>query len=87
MIIKSIIALRFIIILNGFLTIIDFNPIGLNIHSVIIREGDVFLVQINVNDMMKFKDEMNVLLLTDVKMNQQELMGKNHVIVEGIIPQ
>ena len=37
--------------------------------------------------MMKFKDEMNVLLLSDVKMTQQELSGKNHVIVEGIVSQ
>ena len=30
---------------------------------------------------------MNVLLLSDVKMSQVELAGKNHVIVEGIISQ
>ena len=63
----------------------DSKNIGYNLHNVQIREGDIFLVQINVKDMMKFKDEMQVLLLSDVKMSQQELSGKNHVIVEGIV--
>ena len=61
--------------------------IRFNLQNVIIREGDIFLVQINVKDMLKFKVDMKVLLLSDVKMNQAELTGKNHVIVEGIISQ
>ncbi|MDP6570193.1 MAG: SLC13 family permease [Candidatus Marinimicrobia bacterium] len=61
--------------------------IRFNLQNVIIREGDIFLVQINVKDMLKFKDEMKVLLLSDVKMNQAELSGKHHVIVEGIVSQ
>ena len=58
-----------------------------NLQRVVIKEGDVFLVQINVKDMLKFKDDMKVLLLSDVKMNQAELSGKNHVIVEGLVSQ
>ena len=65
----------------------DSNNIRFNLHNIIIREGDIFLVQINVKDMLKFKDDMKVLLLSDVKMNQTELTGKNHVIVEGIVSQ
>ena len=65
----------------------DSNNIRFNLHNIIIREGDIFLVQINVKDMLKFKDDMKVLLLSDVKMNQAELIGKNHVIVEGIVSQ
>ena len=65
----------------------DSNNIRFNLHNIIIREGDIFLVQINVKDMLKFKDDMKVLLLSDVKMNQAELTGKNHVIVEGIVSQ
>ena len=65
----------------------DSQNIRFNLQNVIIREGDIFLVQINVKDMLKFKDDMKVLLLSDVKMNQAELTGKNHVIVEGIISQ
>ena len=65
----------------------DSNNIRFNLHNIIIHEGDIFLVQINVKDMLKFKDDMKVLLLSDVKMNQAELTGKNHVIVEGIVSQ
>ena len=65
----------------------DSKNIGFNLQNIIIREGDIFLVHINVKDMLKFKDDMKVLLLTDVKMNVAELTGKNHVIVEGIVSQ
>ena len=65
----------------------DSNNIQFNLHNIIICEGDIFLVQINVKEMLKFKDDMKVLLLSDVKMNQAELSGKNHVIVEGIVSQ
>ena len=65
----------------------DSNNIRFNLHNIIICEGDIFLVQINVKEMLKFKDDMKVLLLSDVKMNQAELTGKNHVIVEGIVSQ
>ena len=65
----------------------DSNNIRFNLQNIIIREGDIFLVQINVKNMLKFKDEMKVLLLTDVKMNVAELTGKNHVIVEGLVSQ
>ncbi len=65
----------------------DSKNIRFNLQNIIIREGDIFLVHINVKDMLKFKDEMKVLLLTDVKMNVAELTGKNHVIVEGLVSQ
>ena len=65
----------------------DSKNIRFNLHNIIIRENDIFLVQINVKEMLKFKDDMKVLLLSDVKMNQAELSGKNHVIVEGIVSQ
>ncbi len=65
----------------------DSKNIRFNLQNIIIREGDIFLVHINVKDMLKFKDDMKVLLLTDVKMNMAELTGKNHVIVEGLVSQ
>ena len=37
--------------------------------------------------MLRFKEEMSVLLLSDIIMNQEELTGKNHVVVEGIVSQ
>ena len=61
--------------------------IGFNLSYVIIQEGDIFLVHIDVKQMIKFKEEMKVLLLSDIKMNQKELSGKHHVIVEGIVSQ
>ena len=36
----------------------DSQNIRFNLQDVIIREGDIFLVQINVKDMLKFKDDM-----------------------------
>jgi len=65
----------------------DSKNIGYSLHTAVIRKDDIFLVHINVKDLMKFKDEMNVLLLSDIKMSQQELSGQNHVIVEGIVSQ
>ena len=65
----------------------DSENIRFNLQNIIIHEGDIFLVHINVKDMLKFKDDMKVLLLTDVKMNVAELTGKNHVIVEGLVSQ
>ena len=57
-----------------------------SLKSLKIKEGDVFVVQVHVNELLKFRDDMNVLLLSDVKMSELELAGKNHVIVEGLIP-
>lgn len=57
-----------------------------SLKSLDIREGDIFVAQVHVNELIKFRDDMNVLLLSDVKMSQLELAGKNHVIVEGLIP-
>ena len=54
--------------------------------KIVIKPGDIFVAQVSVANMVKFRDEMKVLLLTDVKMSEDELAGKNHVIVEGLIP-
>ena len=59
--------------------------IGYNLQRVIIKPDDIFLAHINIKEIVKFKEEMGVLLLSDIKMSQQELTGKNHVIVEGIV--
>ena len=36
-------------------------------------------------DLIRFKEDLNILLLSDVKMNQNELMGENFILVEGLI--
>ena len=58
-----------------------------NLNSMNFQENDIILVQININDIINLKEEFNLLLLSDVKMNQEELSGKNHVLVECLLPQ
>ena len=43
---------------------------------IIIQKGDILLAHVGVDKMMKFSEEMNMLLLSDVKMTQQELARK-----------
>ncbi len=56
-----------------------------NLNSAILYEDDVIIGQINLGDLIRFKEEMNILLLSDVKMNQNELMGENFILVEALI--
>jgi len=57
-----------------------------SLKKIIIKPEDIFVVQVSVSNMVKFRDEMKVLLLTDIKMSEEELAGKNHVIIEGLVP-
>jgi len=59
--------------------------LSVNLNEFSIRVGDVFLVQINVENLIKFKNDMKVSLLSDIKMNQEELEGSDHVLIEAII--
>ena len=61
--------------------------LSINLNSHTIREGDIFVVQINVKNMIKFKNDMKVSLLAEIKMNQEELEGSDHVLVEAIVTQ
>ena len=58
-----------------------------NLKSRKLNDGDVLIMQINIKDLIKFKNEFGLLLLSDVKLSQSELTGKNYVIVEGLVPQ
>ena len=51
-----------------------------------LKDEDVIICQINIKDIIKFRDKYNVLLLSEIKINQQELAGDNYVLVEGLIP-
>lgn len=51
-----------------------------------LQEDDVIICKINIKDIMKFKDKYKLLLLSEIKMNQQELAGENYILVEGLIP-
>lgn len=56
-----------------------------NLNSAVINEHDVIIGQIHLGELIRFKEEMKVLLLSDVKINQNELMGENYLLVEGLI--
>ena len=57
-----------------------------NLNSAIIHKDDVIIGQIQLEEIIRFKEELNVLLLSDVKMNQNELTGQNFILVEGLFP-
>ena len=57
----------------------------INLNSAPLKLGDILLIQINVKDILKFKDYLGLLMLSDIKMGQDELTGSNHVLVEGLI--
>lgn len=65
----------------------DDSEIVENLRNTILKEDDIIIVQVNASDIMKIRDSLNLLLLSDIKINQDELSGKNYVIVEGLIPQ
>ena len=56
-----------------------------NLNSAIIHQDDIIIGQIQLGEIIRFKEELNVLLLSDVKMNQGELTGQNFILVEGLI--
>ena len=58
-----------------------------NLNTIYFKKDDVILVQINIKDIISLKEKYNLLLLSDVKMTQEELSGKNHVLVECLLPQ
>jgi len=65
----------------------DGSEIVENLRNTNLKEDDIIIVQVNASDIMKIRDSLNLLLLSDIKINQDELSGKNYVIVEGLIPQ
>ena len=73
--------------LEVYMIIRDKKRIRKGTNTIQIQKGDILLAHVAVNKMMKFNEEMNMLLLSDVKMTQQELTGRNHVIVEAIVSQ
>ena len=58
-----------------------------NLRHNILKEDDIVICQINLKDIIKFKDKYKLLLLSEIKISQQELTGENYVIVEGLIPE
>ena len=62
------------------------NEIIKNLRFYTLKEDDIIICQINIKDIIKFKDKYKLLLLSEIKINQQELAGDNYVLVEGLIP-
>ena len=56
-----------------------------NLNSAVIHKDDVIIGQIQLGEIIRFKEDINVLLLSDVKINQSELTGQNFILVEGLI--
>ena len=61
--------------------------LSIGLRDAILLDGDIILLQINIKDIVSFKKDYDLLLLSDVKLSQEELTGKNHVLVEGLIPE
>jgi len=59
----------------------------ISLNDAVIRQNDILLVQINIKDIMSFRKDLGLLLLSDIKLSQKELLGNNHVLVEGLITQ
>jgi len=58
-----------------------------NLRFCTLKADDIIICKINVKDIIKLKNKFNLLLLSEIKINQEELAGENYVIVEGLIPE
>jgi di/tricarboxylate transporter len=58
-----------------------------NLRNFVLKEADVLLVRGTLENFMTFRDQEKLLLLTDLKMDQSELMGEENTIVEGLVTQ
>ena len=63
----------------------DGHPITTNIRNLKFQLDDVILVQCPVENIIRFRDEQKVLLLTDIKMNDNELDDRENTLVEVMI--
>ena len=61
--------------------------LSISLRDAFILKGDILLLQINLKDIVFFKNDYDLLMLSDIKLSHEELSGKNHVLVEGLISQ
>ncbi|NQV42145.1 MAG: SLC13 family permease [Candidatus Marinimicrobia bacterium] len=61
------------------------NHITTNIRNIILKEDDILLVQCSVDKLQLFRAEQKVLLLTDIKMNDNELADNENILMEAMI--
>ena len=55
--------------------------------SLKLKEGDILLVHGTLEKFIQLRDKESMLLLTDMKIDQTELLGKESTIVEGLVTQ
>ncbi len=61
------------------------NHITTNMRNIVLKEGDILLVQCSVDKLQAFRSEQKVLLLTDIKMNDAELADNENILMEAMI--
>jgi len=61
------------------------NHITTNIRNIILRPDDILLVQCSVDKLQTFRAEQKVLLLTDVKLDDNELADNENILVEAMV--
>ncbi|MBL7052251.1 MAG: SLC13 family permease [Candidatus Marinimicrobia bacterium] len=63
----------------------DKKHITTNIRNEKLKNGDILLIQCEMDAIMKFKKEQGVLLLTDLKLNDDELNDQENHLVEVMV--
>jgi di/tricarboxylate transporter len=58
-----------------------------NFRDLILKEGDILLVHGTLEHFIELRDKEVMLLLTDMKIDQSELLGSESTIVEGLVTQ
>ena len=61
------------------------NHITTNMRNIILKEDDILLVQCSVDKLQLFRAEQKVLLLTDIKMNDEELADNENILIEAML--
>ncbi|SVA73065.1 uncharacterized protein METZ01_LOCUS125919, partial [marine metagenome] len=58
-----------------------------NFRNLTLKEGDILLVHGTLEHFIELRDKESMLLLTDMKIDQSELLGSESTIVEGLVKQ
>ncbi len=61
------------------------NHITTNLRNIVLKEDDILLVQCSVDKLQLFRAEQKVLLLTDIKMNDEELADNENILIEAML--
>ncbi len=56
-----------------------------DIRNIKLQESDILLARGRLNNFLRFRDEMKLLLLSDMKIDEKELREGENILVEGLI--